>query len=55
MDDYESFYNKFADIKEANNIELEKDDCKSPCFTFYLDYEKKLFYSSIDDEMLINV
>ena len=55
MDDYESFYNKFADIKEVNNIELEKDDCKSPCFTFNLEFEKKLIYSSIDDEMLINV
>jgi len=56
MDDYESFYSKFADIKNVNKIVLDEDDCKSPSFTLNLDFEKKLVYSSLnDDEMLVNV
>ena len=54
FDDYETFYNYFADIKENNDIALENDDYKDPCVMNY-DDKQKLVYSIIEDENLIKV
>ena len=54
FDDYETFYNYFADIKENNDIALENDDYKDHCVMNY-DDKQKLVYSIIEDENLIKV
>ncbi len=55
MDDYESFYNIFADPKEKKNNEVEIEVSKSPFFLINIDYEKKLNYTPIEDENILNI
>ena len=54
LDDFESFYeNAYADIKNDNVINSDKEENKNPSFTMNLDYECKLVYSLIEDEKQI--
>ena len=54
-DDFETFFNKFADIKEKNEINPEKEEPCSPIFTSNLDIKKKLTYTSIDDDYMVKI
>ena len=53
LDDYETFYNKFADIKE-NNI-IPDNELINPCFILNYDMEQKLVYSPIEDENIYKI
>ena len=56
LDDFESFYNNiFADIKEQNAINSDKEENKNPSFNLNLDYENKFVYSFVEDEKLIKI
>ena len=52
--DFESYYSKFADIKQNNDIEPEIGDYINPCLIPNLD-ENKLKYSLIDENQYIKV
>ena len=52
--DFESYYSKFADIKNNNDAEPEIDDYVNPCFIPNLD-ENKLKFSSVDENHYIKV
>ena len=54
LDDYEMFYNKFADIDEDSIFGVEKNDSQ-PCFILDKDYEKEKLFSSIEDEKIIKI
>ena len=53
FDDYETFYNKFADIKENNMI--PDNEFNNPCFILNYDMEQKLVYSPIEDENIYKI
>ena len=57
IDDYESVYNKFAEIKETKNIITEKDNVNKPSFYLNLNVNENKFKSPIDEnpEMIINM
>ena len=50
IDDFDSFYKKFTDMKVINEVVSDKEECKSPSFAMNLDYEKHLVYKCIEDE-----
>ena len=53
FDDYETFYNKFAGIKENNLISY--NEFNNPCFVLNYDMEQKLIYSPIEDENIYKI
>ena len=54
LDDYETFFNKFADKNEVNDINPEEGGNINPCF-LNLDNENELHFSLIEDEILIKI
>ena len=54
LDDYESFFNKFADKNTVNGINPEEGGNENPCFS-NLDNENELHFSLIEDEILIKI
>ena len=53
IDDYEAFYNKFADIKENNMI--PDNEFNNPCFIMNYVMEQKLIYTPIEDENIYKI
>ena len=53
LDDYEAFYNKFADIKETNKT--PDNEFNYPCFALNYDNDQKLVYSIIEDENIYKI
>ena len=50
LDDFDFFYNKFADNENNNELSLDKEEYKSPSFALSSNFEKELVYSSADDD-----
>ena len=55
LDDYESFYSMFAEEKEMKILDSEIDNCGNPNFLVNIDYEKKLSFTPIEDEKILNI
>ena len=56
LDDFETFFNKFADIKEEKNeINPEKEEPCCPIFTSNLDIKKKITYTTIDEDYMVKI
>ena len=55
LDDFELLFNKFAGVKEKNEINPENEEPCCPIFTTTLDIKKKLKYTSIDDDYMIQI
>jgi hypothetical protein len=55
LDDYESFYSLFAEEKEMKDLDPERDSCRNPNFLVNIDYEKKLAFTPIEDEKILNI
>ena len=55
LDDFESFYNKFANVEKVDDIIPMEDDYKNPSFSFNQEYETKLVYSFVEDNKYIKI
>ena len=54
LDDYEMYYNQFADLDENEIKESEKDD-NSPFFLSNIYYDKEILFSPIEDEKILKI
>ena len=50
LDDFDLFFNRFADIEDKNEINPEKEEPSFPIFNNNLDIKKKLKYTYVDDD-----
>lgn len=55
LDDFELFYNKFADIKDEDRLIEDNNDINNQNFSYGFNYERKLIYSYEEDEKIIIV
>ena len=55
LDDFEFFYNKFADKKDVNEMDLDREEYKSPCFDIYSEIDKRLSYSIAEDKEILRI
>lgn len=55
IDDFESFYKIFADIKDVNEMDLDNEECKTPCFDICSEVGKRLTYSNVEEEEVLRI